>query len=129
MYKELGLQSLKFRRWFRQLCTFFKITTSGKPEHLFNLIPTGQYSYNTWSFDQPETYYCRTDAFKNSFFSYTIVEWNKLYLDIQKSKSYAIFRNALLKIGRPKQCSIYRIHNPVGLKLLTRLRLGLSHLN
>ena len=35
----------------------------------------------------------------------------------------------MLKIGRPNQCSIYRIHNPVGLKLLTRLRLGLSHLN
>ena len=30
---------------------------------------------------------------------------------------------------QPNQCSIYRIHNSVGLKLLTRLRLGLSHLN
>ena len=48
---------------------------------------------------------------------------------MRKFKSYVIFRNALLKIGRPNQCSIYRIHNPVGLKLLTRLRLGLSHLN
>ena len=93
------------------------------------MIPTGQHSYNTRSLDQTETYYCRTDAFKNSFFPYTIVEWNKLDFDIRKSKSYAIFRNALLKIGRPNQCSIYRIHNPVGLKLLTRLRLGLSHLN
>ena len=70
LYKELGLQSLKFRRWFRQLCTFFKIKTSCKQEHLFNLIPTGQHSYNTRSLDQPETYYCRTDAFKNSFFSH-----------------------------------------------------------
>ena len=35
----------------------------------------------------------------------------------------------MLKIGRPNQCSIYRIHNPVGLKLLTRLTFGLSHLN
>ena len=35
----------------------------------------------------------------------------------------------MLKIGRPNQCSVYRIHNPVGLKLLARLRLGLSHLN
>ena len=93
------------------------------------MIPTGQHSYNTRSLDQTETYYCRTDAFKNSFFPYTIVEWNKLDFDIRKSKSYAIFRNALLKIGRPNQCSIYRIHNPVGLKLLTRLRLSLRHLN
>ena len=25
LYKELGLESLKFRRWFRRLCIFFKI--------------------------------------------------------------------------------------------------------
>ena len=98
----------------RRLCTFFKIKTSGKPEYLLNLIPTGQNSCNTRSLDQTETYYCRTDAFKNSFFPYTIVEWKKLDFDIRKSKSYAIFPNALLKIGRPNQCSIYSIHNPVG---------------
>ena len=37
--------------------------------------------------------------------------------------------NALLKIGQPNQCSVYRIHNPAGLKLFTRLRLGLGYLN
>ena len=37
--------------------------------------------------------------------------------------------HALLKIGQPNQYSINRIDNPVGLKLLTRLRVGLSHLN
>ena len=47
LYKELGLESLKFRRWFRGLCTFLKIKTSAKPEYLFNLIPTGQHSYDT----------------------------------------------------------------------------------
>ena len=96
---------------------------------IFNLIPTVQHSYNTRSLDQAETYYCRTDAFNKLFFPYTIVEWNKLDLDIRKSKSYAIFWNALLKIDWPNQCSIYRIHNPVGLNLLTRLKFGLSHLN
>ena len=62
-----------------------------------------------------------------SFRPATLLQKRPYY--IRKSKSYAIFRNAFLKIGRPNQCSIYRIHNPVGLKLLTRLRLGLSHLN
>ena len=90
------------------------------------MIPTGQHSDNTQSLDQIETYYCRTDTFKNSFFPYTVVEWNKLDLDIQKPKSYAIFRNALLKIDQPNQCSVYVIHNPMGLKLLSRLRLVLA---
>ena len=58
LYKEMGSESLKI-----------KIETSGKPEYLFNLLPTGQHAYNTRNLDQTETYYCRTDAFKNSFFS------------------------------------------------------------
>ena len=61
--------------------------------------------------------------------TYTIIEWNKLDLDVHKSKSYAIFQNTLLKLGRPNPNAIYNINNPVGLKLLTRLRLGLSHLD
>ena len=39
------------------------------------------------------------------------------------------FRNALLKIGQPTPKPVYNILDPNGLKLLTRLRLGLSHLN
>ena len=32
-------------------------------------------------------------------------------------------------MGRPHANSTYRIHNPVGIRLLTRLHLSLSHLN
>ena len=117
---------------FGDSAPFFKIKTSGKPEYLFNLIATGQHFYNTRSLNQTETYHCITLQllfWKFFFFSYTIVDCNKINLDIRKSKSYAIFQNVLLKIGRLNQCSIYRIHNSMGLKLLTRSRLGLSYLN
>ena len=129
LYNERGLESLKFRRWFRRLCTFFKIKIHGKLEYLLSKIPSSQTHYNTRNTDPFETYYCRTDIFKNSFFPCTIIEWNKLDLDVRKSRSYATFRNTLLKLGRPIQRAIYSINNPVGLKLLTRPRLGLSHLN
>ena len=111
------------------LYSFFKIKIYGKPEYLLNKIPSSQIHYSTRNADQVETYYCRTDIFKNSFFPYTIIEWNKLDIDIRKSKSYATFRNTLLKLGRPIQRAIYSISNPVavGLKLLTCH--GLSHLN
>ena len=92
-------------------------------------MSSSQSHYNTRNTDQVETYYCRTDIFKNPFFPYTIIEWNKFDLDVSKSKSYATFRNTLLKLSRPIQRAIYSINIPVGLKLLTRLRLGLSHLN
>ena len=39
------------------------------------------------------------------------------------------FQNTLIKIGRPIPKPIYNVYNPLGLKLLTRLRLDLSHLN
>ena len=29
LYNELGLESLKFRRWFRKICLFFKIKKHG----------------------------------------------------------------------------------------------------
>ena len=64
-----------------------------------------------------------------SFFRYSIIEWNKLDINLRNAKSFLKFRNSLLKIGRPMQNSIYNIHDPVGIKYLTRLRLGLSHLN
>ena len=38
-----------------------------------------------------------------------------------------IFRNNLLKIGRPIQNSIFKIHDPLDVKFLVRLRLGPSH--
>ena len=43
--------------------------------------------------------------------------------------SYTAFKNALLSFIRPKHVDTFGIHNPIGLQLLTRLRLGFSHLN
>ena len=45
--KELGLEFLKHRRWFRRLCTFFKIKTYNIPPYLADLLPKGIQSYNT----------------------------------------------------------------------------------
>ena len=128
MYCELGFESLKFRRWFRKLCTFLKLKTSGLPEYLFDLIPQNNHLYNT-RFLEDFTFYSRTDAFKYAFFPSTILEWNKLDRKIRQSSNLLTFRNYLLKIVRPAPKPVYNIHNPNGLKLLTRLRLGISHLN
>ena len=42
--------------------------------------------------------------------------------------SISIFKSSLFKIYRPTHRSIFNIHDPKGIKLLTRLRVGLSHL-
>ena len=48
--------------------------------------------------------------------------------DICNGDSLNVFKLSLLKFVRPVANSVFEINNPYGLKLLTRLRLGLSHL-
>ena len=67
------------------------------------------------------------DYFKNSFFPSTVIEWNKLDSNIRNSESLALFKKRILAFIRPFANSTFQYHNPKGLKLFTRLRLGLSH--
>ena len=62
-------------------------------------------------------------------FPYTIVERNKLDANLKNTKSCTCLRNSLLEIGRLVQNSIFKVFNSLEIKFLTRLRLGLSHLN
>ena len=55
-------------------------------------------------------------------------EWNNLDPQIRKSESISIFKSNILKFIRPKPNNVYYCHNHKGIKLLTRLRLGLSYL-
>ena len=128
LYKELGLESLKSRRTLRRLCAFHKIVSTCLPTYLFNLIPQSTHTYQIRTSDNIPTYQCRTDTFKHSFFPWTVVEWNKIHPDIRNA-SITIFKKHLLKEIRPDPHPVYNICKPIGLKLLTRLRLGLSHLN
>ena len=64
LYSKLGFESLKFRRWFRKLCTVFKIKTNGKPEYLFDIIPKTSHLYNTHLLEEVTTFYSRTDVFQ-----------------------------------------------------------------
>jgi hypothetical protein len=70
----------------------------------------------------------RTNYFGNSFFPYCVNEWNKLDPKIRELKSPPLFKKSLLRFIRPKSMSVYNIVDPCGLKLLSRLRVGLSHL-
>ena len=47
IYQELGLESLKSRRWFRKLCHFYKIFNEKSPSYLFKLIPNFNRVHNT----------------------------------------------------------------------------------
>ena len=129
IYQELGLESLKSRHWFTKLCHFYKIFNGKFPSYLFNLIPNFNRVHNTrLSYNIPPIK-VRHDYFKNSFFPSAITEWNKLDLNIRNSASLNTFKRKLLNFIQPWANSIFDIHYPVGIKFLTRLRLGLIHLH
>ena len=66
--------------------------------------------------------------FKDSLFPSAIVEWNKVDLNFRNSTSPALCKRLILKFIRPgPTLSLISIRS--GLKLITKLHLGLSHLN
>ena len=128
LYQEFGIEHLRSRRWFRKLCLLYKIIKSKSPPYLFNLIPRSSRLHTTRNSDNITPFKVRHNFFKNSFFPSVISEWNKLDLEIRNSASLEIFKKHLLNFIRPNSNNAFNKNNPLGLKLLTRLRIGCSHL-
>ena len=126
LYQELGLESK--RRWYRKMCCFNKIFNKQSPTYLLDIIPVCSRSFFTRYVENVSSFKVRHDLFKNSFFPSTVIEWNKINENIRKSERLNIFKKSILKFIQPSQNRVYNCHNPKGIKLLTRLRVGLSHL-
>ena len=90
------------------------------PNYLINLVPKCETNTRTRNNSIP-TFNCRTNCFNYSFFPSAQNNWFNLDLNIFKS-NFVIFI-------RPVQTNIYNIFDPKGLTFLTRLILGLSHVN
>ena len=129
LYQELGLEYLSSRRWLRRLSLFYNILNSKSPSYMYNIIPSVNRFLNTRNQFQIPQLFGRTESFNNSFFPYCINEWRKLDVEIKQSDSLHKFKKSILNFIRPTQNSIFDISDNEGIKLLTRLRLGLSHLN
>ena len=128
LFQEIGLETLKWRRLFRKLYLFYKILHSKSPSYLFKLIQKNNNPYASRSALNNQILFLniKINFFKNSFFPAVIPEWNNL--GIRKSYSCHIFKNLILKFIRHKPKRISSTQNFEGLKLLTKMRLVLSHL-
>ena len=129
LYQELDLESLTKRRWYRRMCLFWKIINKSAPPHLSNLLPDKQFSRNPNRQNLLSSFHKNTDYFSNSFFPYCIDQWNALDQNIKNIQSISLFKKSLLKFIRPSPALVFDVVDHSGLKLLTRLRLNLSHLN
>ena len=72
LYQELGLESLRSRRWLRKLCLFYKIYKNKLPSYLYDLIPDRAKLYSTQSsqIDNISNIKTRSNFFRNSLFSF-----------------------------------------------------------
>ena len=55
----------------------------------------------------------KLNFFKNSFFPLTIIEWNKLDLNLRRCYSYNIAKSKTLKLIQPSSNSFFDCPNPI----------------
>ena len=85
-------------------------------------------NYNTRNTDKISLFRTAHNFFKNYFFPSTVIEWNKLDPNHRSVASLNVFKKSFLKFIRPSPNSVFNCRNCKGIKCLTSLRLGLSHL-
>ena len=127
--QKLGLESLQQRRWFRKLCYFFRVTKNQSPKCVSDKIPTSRTACRTRNnIDIILWFNVKYTFLKNIFFSSTVLEWNNLGENIRSYGSFTLFKKSILQFIRPTPNKTFNCHNPIEIKLITRLRLSLSHL-
>ena len=127
-FAELGLTSLYDRRRFHRLSLFYKITNQQTPEYLRHFIPDSARTLHNTRRKRDDVMTTRTLKFRYSFFPDTSNCWNYLSSFIKNAPSLNVFKKRYIEFFNITPNPIYGIHNPVGVKYLTRLRVGLSHL-
>ena len=130
LYDELGLMSLSKKRWYNKLIFFHKIVNGILPDYLHSCIgffSQNKYPLRSVSSGKLKCIPLRTKSFSKTFSPYCIDEWNKLNPKIRNAKSISKFKKSI--ITEKLENSLYNVNDPIGVKLLTRLRLQFTHLN
>ena len=132
LYEELGLESLANRRWCHRLFFFHKILNGLSPLYLRSYLHNNTeviYQTRSSSSSKIKSFSARTKIFETSFYPYCLKEWSNLSEEIRNIVSLNKFKKTILNFIRPKENSVFAIHDTNGIKLLTCLRLNFTHLN
>ena len=125
LYQELGLESLKDRRWLRYLCYLYKmlIIIIMVIIYIKYFLPSKGFSVTQVA---SKFLRCWTELLENSFLQFIITEWNKLDPGVRNVDTYSLFCKNLLALIKPIENSVCSIYDPFGTKLLHRLQIGFS---
>ena len=128
LYNELCLMSLHDRRTFHRLVHFYKIENNLAPNYLRKLIPESRTQCYNHRTHISTTFPTLTRTFQYCFFPHCVNMVENLNKVITKSSSLGIFKKRNSDFFVVKSNSMFNVHKPIGLKYLTRLRVGFSHL-
>ena len=127
LYEELGWESLSDRRWCRRILQIHKIVNNKTPFYLKNKLPRLRRSL--YKQNNTTTFYeirCKSSRYMNGFFPDGIKAWNNAIVHFPNIPSINILKSHILSLIRPEKKSIFNIHDPLGLRYLFHLRVGLS---
>ena len=83
---------------------------------------TGKVGSNTF-----HEFKCKSLRYTSSFFPDAITSWNNVITHFGDIPSFNVLKNHILSLIRPKKKCIFGIHDPLGLRYIFQLRVGLSH--
>ena len=129
VYEELGWESLSNRRHCRRLIQFYKIQNDMVPDYLKEPIPTAKpFTHRLRSLHVLNEISCYSDSYRDSFYPDCIRLRNRLDENFRNLPTLRKFKNNLITLFRPPCRSIFGIHDPIGIRWLYQLRVGLSPL-
>ena len=99
------------------------------PQYLRDYVPNPRpHLYGTNPTNDLYPIFCRNERFQNSFYPDAVKCWNNIGPELRDAPSLSIFKSQIIALIRPKCQSIFKIHDPVALKYIFQLRVGLSAL-
>ena len=129
IYDEFSWEYLTDRRWCRRLFHFYKIQNNLTPPYLKDPIPAiRSHLFGSRSVNVINEIRCKSKGYSNSFYPDSIRCWNKIGPELRNSPNLKSFKLGILALVRPPSKRIFDIHDPIGMKWLFQLRVGLSPL-
>ena len=131
IYDELGWETLSDSRNCRRVLQIHKIVNNNTISYLKDKLPAN--CKGMFSGIIRTTFHaiiCKSNRYKNSFFPDAVASWN-LFMEMLNYKvvpSIGVLKNDITSLIRPEAKSVFKIHDPAGLRYLFQLRVGLSPL-
>ena len=127
LYEDIGWESLSDRRWCKRILHVHKIVRGKTPKYLYEKLPPNRRNVINLPYVFQEIR-CRTDRYLKSFYPNAVTNWNSIITNFEELPSFYSLKEYLNSLIRPDIKSTYGIHDPMQLRYITQLRVGLSKL-